>query len=164
PANDSIENATVIGSLPYNTVQTMTDATRSGSDPSATCVGAAATVWYRYDAPVDALLRVSATSQIGASLVIYAGSPGSLTQVACGARLVPVTAGSSYYFMVASFIPAPVTVNVQVATPPANDLIENATAITTLPFNTTQSTTDATHSASDPAPSCIGGEFSTVWF
>jgi len=164
PANDSIENATVIGSLPYNTVQTMTDATRSGSDPSATCVGAAATVWYRYDAPVDALLRVSATSQIGASLVIYAGSPGSLTQVACGARLVPVTAGSSYYFMVASFIPAPVTVNVQVATPPANDLIENATAITTLPFNTTQSTTDATQTASDPAPSCIGGEFSTVWF
>ena len=167
PANDLIENAAVITALPFDTVQTMTDATRSASDPSATCIGAAPTVWYRYDAPADGLLRLSATSQVGATLASYTGSPDSLTQVGCanGTQLVPVTAGTTYYFMVTSFILAPVTLHVQVATPPANDLIENATVIPSVPFNTTQSTTDATPSATDPAVSCFGsGSVSTVWF
>ena len=50
------------------------------------------------------------------------------------------------------------------AVPPANDLIENATVIDVLPFSATQSTQDATQSASDPPASCIGGTFGTVWF
>ena len=89
-----------------------------------------------------------------------------MTQVACapGQQPVAVTGGQTYYFMAVSFGPATFTLNVQVAVPPANDLIENATVIHTLPFSATQSTQDASASPSDPPASCLGGTFGTVWF
>ena len=55
PANDLIENATVISTLPYSTTQPSAESTHSADDPSATCVfGAPPNVWYRYDAPANA--------------------------------------------------------------------------------------------------------------
>ena len=43
------------------------------------------------------------------------------------------------------------------AVPPSNDLIENATPITSLPFTATQDSTDATVSPTDPPPACNQG-------
>ena len=51
-----------------------------------------------------------------------------------------------------------------VAVAPSNDLIGNATLVGALPYGLTQSTQDATSSATDPAPSCIAGAEPTVWF
>jgi hypothetical protein len=165
PANDLIENATLIGSLPFNAAQNTTDATPSATDPPASCFsGPRATVWLRYQAPSDELLRVAIGGGFG-SFASYEGAPGALTEVGCGpTQLVPVTAGATYYFLVGSSFAAPIPFSVQLASPPANDLIENATAIGSLPFNTTQNTGDATHSASDPAATCISGAWATVWF
>ena len=64
PANDLIENATPIASLPFSATQSTQDAMHSTSDPAASCFGAAATVWYRYDAPATQLLRSHADARI----------------------------------------------------------------------------------------------------
>ena len=46
-----------------------------------------------------------------------------------------------------------------------NDLIENATPITTVPFTTTQDNTDATVSPTDPPPACGHGAATySVWY
>src|SRR5215218_4121802 len=86
---------------------------------------------------------------------VYQGSPGSLTQVG-GGQIVPVTAGTSYYLMLTvpgcSF--GTFTLDVTVPTPPANDLIDNATPIPALPFTATQDSTDATLSPTDPPSPC----------
>jgi len=169
PANDLIANATPIASLPFSQVQTTLDATRSASDPAASCVGfPQATVWYRYDAPADALLRITSSSVGGVSGALpatYVGTPDSLSQVGCGTyELVPVEAGSSYYIVLHSSSTTTVTLNVQVATPPANDRIENATIVPSLPFSTPQQMIDATSSDTDPAASCVSGSGPTVWF
>jgi hypothetical protein len=167
PANDLIENATMINSLPFSATQSTQDATFTATDPSS-CGGNFPNVWYRYDAPADSALRITASAPgIGASLAIYQGSPGALTSVSCGVPQQPltVTAGQSYYFSLStSSVPATITFSVQVATPPANDLIGNATVIGSLPFSATQSTQDATSSATDPTSSCGGTSAANVWY
>ena len=71
-----------------------------------------------------------------------------------GPTPVPVTGGTTHYLMLS--VPGccygTFTLNVTVATPPANDLIENAAPITALPYTATQDSTDATTSPSDPRP------------
>src|SRR5262249_45069558 len=97
PANDLIENATAITALPFSATQSTQDASQSPSDPPATCVGGTyGTVWFRYNAPANQLLRASSS---GATLVVYQGSPGSLTQVACapGQQPLALTGGQTYY-------------------------------------------------------------------
>ena len=56
-----------------------------------------------------------------------------------------MTAGTTYYLMVSSpgCCANIFTLNVTVPNPPANDLIENATPITALPFSATQDSLDA---------------------
>src|SRR4029079_3488018 len=98
---------------------------------------------------------------------VYEGSPGSLTQVGCGGRVVPVTAGTTYYIKLADAgcCYGTFTIDVTVAVPPANDLIEHATPIPALPFTATQSSTDATVSPTAPPPSCnFGGVSYTLWY
>jgi hypothetical protein len=168
PANDLIENATVISSLPFSAVQSTHDATHSTTDPSGGCVGSLPTVWFRYDAPSSSPLRVTPSAPGGSfNVAVFDGVPDASSAVTCvsSATVVPVTAGHTYYFAVVTFSPMTVTLDVQLATPPANDLIEHATLISPLPFSATQSTQDATRSATDPAPSCIGGpSLSSVWY
>ena len=50
------------------------------------------------------------------------------------------------------------------ASPPANDAFAAAQAITTLPFNTSESTAGATLEAGEPQPGCTTGITATVWF
>jgi hypothetical protein len=171
PANDLIENATPITTLPFATTQDSTDATLSPTDPPSSCgVTSIYTLWYSYTAQTNGLakVRTSSTIPLGApGVTIYQGSPSSLTHVGCAgasAQIVPVTAGTSYYFMVSGCCRGNVTLEVTVPSPPANDLIENATPITTLPFSATQDSNDATRSPTDPASACVGGTVPTVWF
>ena len=151
PANDLIENATPIDSLPFTATQDSTDATVSPTDPPPACGHGASTysLWYSYTASTDGFIK-SATSSpttfATPNSTIYQGPPDSLTQVGCGGQIVPVTAGTTYYLRLS--VPGccygTFTLNVSTATPPANDLIENATPITSLPFTATQDSTDAT--------------------
>jgi hypothetical protein len=161
PANDLIENATPISALPYTNQQSMVDATRSGTDPLASCGGTSPTAWYRYDALSDAPIRVTTTGGFGA-LATFVGTPDALTEVACGTtQRFSVVAGSSYYIAVLSSSGPPMTVTVRQEVPPANDLIENATLITSFPFTDTATSPDATRSPDDPF-SCVNG--TTLWY
>ena len=166
PANDLIENATPIAALPFSTLQSTHDATHSATDPSAACIGSLPTVWFRYDAPSSAPLRVTPFVAGGSFYVaVFDGVPDASSAVTClsGPTVVPVTAGHTYYMAVVTVSPFTVTLNVQLATPPANDLIENATPISVLPFSASQSTEDATRSETDPSSGCFSTA-STVWF
>src|SRR5262249_46945594 len=87
--------------------------------------------------------------------------------VACGgATILHATAGETYYLMIIGQLggPASFTLDIQVATPPANDLIENATPIGVLPSTVSGSTVDASHDSTDPFMSCVGGQTQTVWY
>ncbi len=119
-------------------------------------------------APTDGLIKAT-TSGSGFSVpmaTIYEGSPGSLTQVGCRGDVVAVRAGVTYYLRLSlpGCCPGTFTLDVTVPAPPANDLIENATPITTLPFTATQDSADATSSSTDPSSACIGGVLPTVWY
>ena len=163
--NDLVENATPISALPFSVTQSTVNATRSASDPPTSCISPGTTVWFRYDAPSDQVLRVTATP--GYTLAAFDGPPSS-TPILCGGfgqQLVAVTAGHSYYFVTGGNTATPLTFALQVSTPPANDLIENATPITVLPFSVSGSTQDATRSATDPVPSCaVNVNTNSVWF
>ena len=143
PANDLIENATPITSLPFTNPQTMADATRSGTDPSASCLAALPTVWYRYEAPADACFGVTTTGGFG-STVVYEGSPGDLSERCLRTHVARPRHGRiDLLRRTHADLLAPMTLDVRLATPPANDLIENATPITSLPFTNPQTMADA---------------------
>ena len=126
-------------------------------------------LWYSYTAPADGLIKIRTSSTdlfATPRVTVYQASPGSLTQVSCDGQIVPVTAGTSYYLMLT--VPGccfgTFTLDVTVPTPPTNDLIENATEITTLPFTATQDSTDGTPSSTDPPSSCRSSSTYTLWY
>ena len=82
-ANDAIENATVIASLPFTETVPAVVATREADDPP--CV-VGETTWYAYTPSQAVDLDVSsAGSGSNGYLGVYTGSPGALTAVACTA-------------------------------------------------------------------------------
>jgi hypothetical protein len=128
PSNDDIEDATVIGSLPFTDNVNTEDATTQPDDPD--CVGNGPTVWYRFTPA--ATIRINANtfgSDYDTSLSVYTGSPGDLTQIACnddaGGLQSSVTfeaaAGETYFIMVGAFGSGPggnLTLTVDEAPPP----------------------------------------------
>lgn len=116
PPNDLIENATVIGAVPYTVEQSIKDATKSDGDPRAKCDrGTRGQVWFKLTASADGwLVADTKGSEVKTVAAVFTGSPGSLTQVACNddtfrdgnysqkARVFwEATAGTTYYLMVA---------------------------------------------------------------
>lgn len=128
PSNDDIEDATVVGSLPFTDNTNTAEATTQSGDPD--CVGNDHTVWYRFTPTEN--LNVNANtfgSDYDTSLSVYTGSPGDLTQIACnddaGSLQSSVTfeavAGETYFIMVGAFEDSPggeLTLTVQEAPPP----------------------------------------------
>jgi HYR domain len=172
PANDDIANATPVGVLPFTATQDSLTATQDPHDPTPSC-GAPNdfTVWYSYTPSTDGAIEATATP--GPNVTVYAGAANAtatspLTQVDCstsGPIQVSVTAGTTYYFMLGSYLPSPTfSFDVQALVPPANDEISGATAITSLPFNATQDSLTATQNAADPTPSCGAPNGYTVWY
>ncbi len=115
PSNTSDSSAIDISALPYSTTQDVYDA------------GTTYTVWYKYTAPADGTLRLfpfgyDDPSSCGTTSVYrpftrtFTGTPGSLTQYVVPqswntTMFVPVYAGITYYFSIAS---------VPFGNPPAN--------------------------------------------
>ena len=106
PANDLIENATLINGLPFSATQDSLDARKaSPTDPSSACVGGAVpTVWYSFTTPVDGLIEARTSGGFSTYLTVYEGQPESLSQVGCtfggGFVTVPVASGKTYYLSV----------------------------------------------------------------
>jgi len=87
--------------------------TAPDEDPDASCGGVIHNVWYRYTAPSNGFVRFQTFgSNYDTFLAIYTGTYGSLTEVACNddydgslqSRVdLPVTAGTTYHIMIASY-------------------------------------------------------------
>src|SRR5690606_14911491 len=136
PANDNIANATEITTFPFSTSQNNQFlATMEATDPTPSCsffgfAGVSNTVWYRFTivnagtVTLDTLGSYPDHAVGGPSgdtvLAVYTGSPGSLTEVACNDDYITtpttynsrismsVTAGTTYYVMVANVDETPV--------------------------------------------------------
>ena len=111
PANDDFDNATVFGTVPFTDSISTVDATAAPDDPF--CIGLNDhTVWYRFTP--NANVRVTANTFGSdydlASLSVYTGSRGALTQIDCAfggfgsdpGVAFDATAGTTYYFMIGS--------------------------------------------------------------
>jgi hypothetical protein len=130
PANDDFAMPTLIPSNPARYTQDVTNATTAADDPW--CWGNAQSVWYAFTAPANMLLEANTLgSGYDTSLSVYTGSRGALSQMVCNddagnslqSRVrIEATAGTTYYFMVASrFFPVPaanLVFNLQPAPPP----------------------------------------------
>jgi hypothetical protein len=129
PPNDDVLQATKIASIPYSHSEDASTATTATSDPW--CYGNAQSVWFTYTPTVNERLEANTFgSNYDTTVSVYTGSPGNLTQVACNddaggtvqSRVrFDATAGTTYYFMVASLYPQPTAnliFNLQLAPPP----------------------------------------------
>jgi hypothetical protein len=105
PANDDFDNATVVGELPFGDSAFTGGATAAADDPS--CNGNAHSVWYSFTPTQDLHVKAdTAGSDYAASLGVYTGSRGALSEVACASSPAEATftasANTTYFFMVAS--------------------------------------------------------------
>jgi hypothetical protein len=117
PTNDDISGATVIGSLPFTATQDSLTATSAPTDPTPSC-GApnGYSVWYSYTPATDGLIQISTSAADGfpAEATAYSGparatAASPLTEVGCSTFLplqVSATAGTTYYFLLGSNLPA----------------------------------------------------------
>ncbi len=128
PANDDVDDATVIAALPYTNSQDTTEATADPDDPE--CVGDDHSVWYSFT-PTDDLEVLADTlgSDYDTTLSVYTGPVDALVQVACNDDssglqsrvLFNAEAGVRYLFMIGSFGSGPggaLVLNVDEAPPP----------------------------------------------
>jgi hypothetical protein len=167
PTNDDIDNAAMIGGLPFTDSITTADATSAADDPS--CNGNGHSVWYSFTPTRDLPVKSDTSgSDYATSLSVYTGSRGALSQVACASAPAQVSfnasANTTYFFMVASAAGGPggnLVFNVTEG-PPANDEIGGAIPLT-LNTTVTEDTTLATTAPTDPTQ-CEFEQSSTVWF
>jgi hypothetical protein len=84
PDNDEIEHSRSIGAIPFSDTQDTTDATSASDDPF--CYGQGPTVWYSFTPTTDVRVELNTFgSSYGATLSVYTGARGSLSQLACNA-------------------------------------------------------------------------------
>jgi hypothetical protein len=161
PSNDAIGNALVIDALPFSA--DVPTAAATWDDPQAQACYTDRNIWYTFTLPESqhiAVIDGALSSWWGADL--YSGESGALTWLACSERGMDfqAEAGVTYYLMVTSR-GGDVRFSMQVETPPVNDDLGNAIAITTPSFSEQRDTTWA--SRDNPAAgSCVGGK--NVWY
>ena len=158
PVNDNFDNATVISGVPFNTSQSIVNATSDFDDPSFTCVTGKKynTVWYKITPSSSGYLTLdTAGSGYDTVLALWSGSRGNLQSKACNdnnngnasSRIqANVTAGTTYYIEVAGYSALDVntlSLNVSLDTPPVITKIEtkspNPTSADTVEFLVTVS-------------------------
>jgi hypothetical protein len=102
PSNDDFDDATVISELPFSDSIDTTGATTADDDPG--CFGQGSTVWYAFTPEEDIPVRAdTGGSDYLATVSVYTGSRGKLTQIACdnqGRMQFEAVAGETYFFMV----------------------------------------------------------------
>ena len=105
PVNDDVDNAIVIGSLPFNDTRDTSGATTAADDPY--CGYRNATVWYAFTPTVDTRVELDATaSDYFPNVTVFTGPRGAWSYISCNnsplARFDAV-AGQTYYIMVAAY-------------------------------------------------------------
>lgn len=110
PSNDDFSHPTVVSpGFPSSSSGSTVDATRASDDPDC---GFAGTIWFSYTPRATrTVLATTVGSAYTASIGVYTGERGALTELACNnaaafessAVQVRVHAGTRYYFMVSGF-------------------------------------------------------------
>lgn len=115
PANDDIDNATLIVGLPFFDAIDTSEATTADDDPD--CVGQGPTVWYAFTPIED--IRIEANtfdSNYDTTLAVYVDTPEGLVELACNddaggtfqSRVrFDALAEETYFFMVGAFASGP---------------------------------------------------------
>lgn len=137
PPNDDFDSATVVVEpLPFSDAESTVLATTAPDDPYV--FGQGPTVWYAYTPSADGWIEANTFgSNYDTTLGAFTGTRGALTQIAANddsgslqSRVViPVTAGTTYHFMVGAFASGPggnLVFNVLESSPPPDvDLLVN---------------------------------------
>jgi len=107
PANDAFENAASIETYDFEDTVDVSTAISPLDDPKCSDWNVQHSVWYRYTAPADATVTLSATATfVDPRIGIYRGSKGNLTQVAyCGINTFKAEQGKTYRLLVGSTLP-----------------------------------------------------------
>jgi hypothetical protein len=174
PGNDEFENATEIASLPLTTTIDTTGATKAPDDPNACNYQGEASVWLKYTATADGLVKLGATStRFGPHFGVFTGTRGALTPVqgACnggngGERTFQVTAGTTYHLMIVEYYSGyggPVTVSARTVEAAPNDNRAAATPID-LPSTVEGDLTRATAEPDELAASCDAEATRSLWY
>jgi len=185
PPNDAFANARPVNALPAVISGNDADATKQAQDPASLCTNSEKTTWYRLTLPNTSYVLVDAHgSQHETGVSIWTGtSLSTLSEVACsygsegepggryfGRVTFKATGGVRYYIRLnATFeqttAPGGVTkLSIRKVTPPANDNAQNATRISSLPFQVTVSNVKATTQPGEMRTGpCFNAE-ATVWY
>jgi hypothetical protein len=171
PANDDFGGATIVQSAPFGTTEDTSGATVAADDPF--CAGRSATVWFSFTPSQSTVIQANTFgSNYDTTLSVWTGNRGALNLVACNDDSqglqsnvsFSANAGTTYFFMVSAFSLGPggsLVFNISQLSSTSNDDFNNATAITAIPFTTTEDTTNTTVAADDPF---CAGRSATVWF
>lgn len=194
PANDAFASATEVPSaLAYQTTPTFADAVRtvaatteSGEPGASGCLAPAKTVWYKFVPTQTALVLINTFgSNFDTIIDLHQGTTlaGLTSSGVCNNNIAPgyqskieftAQAGTTYYLRAggASNQGGILHVAVQAFLVPENDLLANATAITSLPAtHTVTSTSAASRQTGEPQPNDpddgvdhCGQSGKTVWY
>ncbi|XVS66410.1 PKD domain-containing protein [Actinosynnema sp. CA-299493] len=172
PAGDDFDSATGITSLPFTTTIDTSGAGKAADDPNPCYFWGEGSVWQKYTAQSDGLLRVSArTDTWGRMLAVYTGQRGALDlePSACvqnGNYTVHAEAGTTYYFMLverSGSTADTVSFALRETTPEPNDNRAAAT-VTSVPGDHQADLTRATAEPGEAPPSCAPEATRSVWY
>jgi hypothetical protein len=172
PAGDDFDSATEITSLPFTTTIDTTGSSKADDDPNPCYFWGEGSVWQKYTAQSDGLLRVAArTDAWGTMLAVYTGQRGALDlePSACvhnGNYTVHAEAGTTYYFMLVEYggsAAGAVSFTLRETTPEPNDDRAAAT-VTSVPGDHQADLTRATAEQGEVPPSCAPEATRSVWY
>jgi hypothetical protein len=118
PANDDFDAPVVISALPFTHTIPTDEATTAVDDPTPSCAagGTGPTLWYAFTPKRRMTIQANTFgSNYDTDLVVYTGTRGNLTEVACNdddqglqsSVTIDVARGQTHYFMVGAFASGP---------------------------------------------------------
>ena len=151
PANDDFANAESISSLPFSVTADNTDATTQSGEPLG-CGSLSRSLWYSFNPAENMTIRVStAGSFVSSTVSLFRAAGPAITDlnfVGCAGSApthFQLEAGQTYYLQLDSFGQGGILqLNLAQLNPPANDNLENAASIGSVPFTASVDITDAT--------------------
>lgn len=174
PSNDDFDTAAPVTALPFESTVDTSGATVAADDPVGCQSYYGNSVWFRYTAPEDGIVRATVdTPGYYPFLTAYTGTRDSLRQVpgvcAFGSgnpETFHVTAGTTYHFLVAANYRdgGATTFRLEPQPPAPNDDIADALRVPGLPTTFVGDLSRAWTEPGEPTPSCDDTAPHSLWY